>query len=462
MTTFTPYAISWNLTQRCNQKCAHCYLSAFPGASAARELSTEECFSVMDEIAAVNPNVLLILTGGEPLLRQDIFDLGGYAAEKGFTVVLGTNGFLLREKHATTMRQRGIAGASISLDSTDPSRHDAFRRLPGAWRGAIQATELLRAEGLPFSLHMSITDWNVDEIPAMIDLARESGAKVLNLFFLVRTGRGEGLTDITPEQYERILTTLGRRRGVGPAPRPGSAEATRLGSVQAPRLGSAQDDGETDDPWETALGRAGDMLIRAKCAPFFRRILYGLDPASPLLRNYAEGSCPAGRHYCRIMPDGDVTACPYMPVVAGNLRQDPFDFLWREAALFNDLRGGRLGGRCGVCEFSKVCGGCRCRAYATYGDYLAEDPACAYQPGAYGGHVIELPAEQTFGIAAEPTLAWTADAQARLKRVPGFARGMVIQAVEREARAREGGVVTAELMQEVRQRMLDRFPWFAS
>lgn len=443
MTTFTPYAISWNLTQRCNQQCAHCYLSAFPGASAAGELTTEECFRVMDGIAEVNPDVFLILTGGEPLLRSDIFDLGGYAAEKGFTVVLGTNGVLLKDKHAKAMRERGIQGASISLDSTDPARHDAFRQLPGAWRGAIRATEVLRAEGLPFSLHFSVTDWNVGEIPAMIDLARESGAKVLNLFFLVRTGRGEGLTDITPAQYERILMYLARAQGVGSTPRPGSA----------------QGDHKTDDPWEAALGRAGEMLIRAKCAPFFRRILYGLDPASPLLKNYAEGSCPAGRHYCRIMPDGDLTACPYMPVVAGNLRQAPFGVLWSEAALFNDLRGGRLGGRCGVCEFSKVCGGCRCRAYATYGDHLAEDPACVYQPS--GGQVIELPAEQTFGIDAKPTLAWTAEAEERLKRVPGFARGMVIRAVERQALAREASVVTTELMQEVRQRMLDRFPWFS-
>ncbi|MFQ5990483.1 MAG: radical SAM protein, partial [Candidatus Methylomirabilales bacterium] len=202
MTTFTPYAISWNLTQRCNQHCAHCYLSAFPGASAAGELGTEECFRVMDEIAQVNRDVLLILTGGEPLLRTDIFDLGSYAAEQGFTVVLGTNGFLLKQEHARAMRERGIQGASISLDSTDPARHDAFRRLRGAWRGAVQATEVLQAEGLPFSLHMSVTDWNVDEIPTMIDLGRALGAKVLNLFFLVRTGRGEGLTDITSEQYE--------------------------------------------------------------------------------------------------------------------------------------------------------------------------------------------------------------------------------------------------------------------
>ena len=437
MAASTPYTISWNLTQRCNQRCAHCYLSAFPGASAAEELSTEECFRVVDEIAEVNPDVLLILTGGEPLLRTDLFDLGGYAADKGFTVVLGTNGFLLKQQHAKAMRQSGIQGASISLDSTDPARHDAFRRLPGAWRGAIQATEVLRAEGLPFSLHMSVIEWNVEEIPAMIDLARDLGARVLNLFFLVRTGRGEGLVDITPAQYERILTDVARAQGVG------------------------SDDGSADDPWGAAVGRAGEMLIRAKCAPFFRRILYELDPASPLLKNFSEGSCPAGRHYCRIMPDGDVTACPYMPVVAGNLRGIPFGTLWRDALLFTDLRGGRLGGRCGACEFAKVCGGCRCRAYATYGDYLAEDPACVYQPGTYGGRVIELAADQTFGIAAEPTLTWTTEAEARLKRVPGFARGMVIRVVEREARARELGVVTAELMQEVRQRMVGRFPWFA-
>jgi len=391
----------------------------------------------MDDIAGMNPDVLLILTGGEPLLRTDLFDLGAYAAEKGFTVVLGTNGFLLKHKQARAMRESGIQGASISLDSTDPARHDAFRRMPGAWRGAVQATEALRAEDLPFSLHMSVTEWNVEEIPARIDLARNLGARVLNLFFLVRTGRGEGLTDITPDQYERILTYVARAQGVG------------------------SDDGGADDPWGAAVGRAGDMLIRAKCAPFFRRILYELDSASPLLKNFSEGSCPAGRHYCRIMPDGDVTACPYMPVVAGNLRRIPFGTLWRDALLFTDLRGGRLGGRCGACEFAKVCGGCRCRAYATYGDYLAEDPACVYQPGTYGGRVIELPEEQIFGITAKPTLAWTLEAQERLKKVPGFARGMVVRAVERHARVREIAVVTGELMQEVRERTVGRFPWFA-
>ena len=225
-------------------------------------------------------------------------------------------------------------------------------------------------------------------------------------------------------------------------------------------LRTLPDGPEFKDPWAGEFGRVGDLLICAKCAPFFRRIVYTLDPTSPMLRNFAEGSCPAGRHYCRIMPNGDVTACPYMDVVAGNLRQTPFGDLWGGAKIFQDLRGEVLGGRCGSCEFSRMCGGCRCRAYATLGDYLAEDPACTYQPGAYGGRVIDLPAHQTFGMRAEATLTWTTDAQARLKQVPGFARGMVVAGVERYAREHDIAVITPELMQEVRQRVAGRIPLF--
>lgn len=438
--THRPYTVSWNLTQRCNLRCTHCYLSALPGADTSGELSTRECVRIVDDIAAVNPEVLLILTGGEPLLRPDLFDLGGYASQRGFTVVLGTNGVLLGERQARLMRENGIQGASISLDSTVPARHDAFHRLEGAWRGAVRATRVLRAEGVPFSLHMSVSDWNVDELPAMIDLARVMGARVLNFFFLVRTGRGKQLAEITPELCERLLTYLARTQGVGQE--------------------AGGDSFGLDGPRGHPVVGAGELLIRAKCAPHFRRILYALDPGSPLLRNFAQGSCPAGKQYCRIMPDGTVTPCPYMPAAAGNLRQLPFGDIWREAKVFTDLRDLPLDGRCGTCEFSRVCGGCRCRAYAAYGDYLAEDPACAYQPGAYGGQPIVLPAEQTFAIVAEPTLRWTVEARARLQLVPGFARGMVIKGVERCARERGNGVITPELMHEVRHRMAARFPSF--
>jgi radical SAM protein with 4Fe4S-binding SPASM domain len=433
---FRPFAVSWNLTQRCNLTCAHCYISAAPSASAAGELQTDECVRVMGEIAAVNPQAVLILTGGEPLLRKDIYELAARGRDHGFTVVLGTNGVLLREREARRLRDHGVQGASLSLDSVDPARHDLFRHLPGAHAGALRAAAALRAEGLDFSLHMSVTDWNVGEIPAMIDLAREVGARVLNFFFLVRTGRGERLTDITAAQYEEILGYLARvqRPEAGPAP--------------APSIFSGR-----EDPWSVPAGRAGGLLIRAKCAPHFRRVLWELDPDSPLLANYAHGSCPAGKYYCRITPEGDLTACPYMPVAAGNLRERPFADLWREAPLFGDLRASeRLGGRCGACEFRELCGGCRCRAYATYGDYLAEDPACSYTPGAHGGQVIRLETGRTFGLDATPALPWAPAALTRLDAVPAFARGMVVQAVEAYARSQGAAEVTPALLADVRSR----------
>ncbi|MBI1734111.1 MAG: radical SAM protein [Candidatus Rokubacteria bacterium] len=450
---YTAYSVSWNLTQRCNLECAHCYLSAFAGADTRGELSTDECRRVIDEIALVNPNVFLILTGGEPLLRRDLFDVAGYATEKRFTVVFGTNGVLLREREARLMRERGVLGASISLDSTDRARHDRFRHQPGAWDGAVRATKVLSDAGLDFSLHMSVTDWNVGEVPAMIDLAKELGARVLNFFFLVRTGRGRDLTDIDAAAYERMLTYLANTQGVGQGP---PSFVKRMLGLGGPATEAAAPAG-FEDPWSTPVGRADGLLIRAKCAPHFRRIIYQLNPDSPLLRNYAHGSCPAGKYYCRITPDGDVTPCPYMPVSAGNLRASSFADLWRDAAVFDDLREPELGGRCGRCEFSKICGGCRCRAYATYGDYLAEDPACGYEPGAYGGEVIDLPASLTFGLAVAPELSWQEAARTRLDAIPSFARGMVVKAVEAYARGRGDTVVTPELLAEVRDRWGARF-----
>jgi MoaA/NifB/PqqE/SkfB family radical SAM enzyme len=448
---YTAYSVSWNLTQRCNLECAHCYMSAHAGADTRGELTTAECRRVMDDIASVNPNVFLILTGGEPLLRRDIWDVAGYAADKKFTTVFGTNGVLLREKEARLMRAHGVLGASISLDSIDRAKHDAFRRLPGAWDAAVRATRVLADEGLDFSLHMSVTDWNVKEIPAMIDLARALGAKVLNFFFLVRTGRGRDLTDIDATAYEEILTYLAKTQGAGQGPP--SFVRRMLGMTEAPS--TRQQDFE--DPWSTPVGRADGLLIRAKCAPHFRRILWQLNPSSPLLKNYGHGSCPAGKYYCRITPEGDVTPCPYMPVTAGNLRATGFAELWRSAPVFGDLREAKLGGRCGACEFSKDCGGCRCRAYATHGDYLAEDTACAYQPGAHGGAVIELPPTLTFGLPVDYVLTWEPAARERLQAIPSFARGMVVKAVEGYARSRGESVVTPALLADVRGRWGGRF-----
>jgi radical SAM protein with 4Fe4S-binding SPASM domain len=410
-------------------------MSAAPHADITTDLTTAECYKVIDDMAKVNPNLFLILTGGEPLVRRDIFDIAGYASDKGFTCVLGTNAVLLGKKEARAMRASGLQGASISLDSVDPEKHDRFRQLPGAFKNAIRGIENLKKEGLDFSLHMSVMSWNVSEIPAMIDFARNIGTKVLNFFFLVQTGRGQNIIDIQPAQYREILTYLARAQGVG------GENANMMGELFS----------QFGDPWTTSMGNAGGVMLRAKCAPHFRKIIYELDQNSPMLKNYAQGSCPAGKHYCRITPEGDITPCPYMPVSAGNLRKEPFDQIWNNSPVLNDLREPHLGGRCGECEFSEICGGCRCRAYAASGDYLAEDPACNYQPGQYGGKKIQIPVEQTFGLEVKFTLQWSESAKERLQRLPGFAKGMVARGVERYANENGISLITAELMQKVRE-----------
>ncbi|HLG22382.1 MAG TPA: radical SAM protein [Candidatus Manganitrophaceae bacterium] len=456
---YQAYSVSWNLTQRCNLFCVHCYMSAFPQADVSGDFTTEECFKVMDDMAKVNPDIFLILTGGEPLVRKDIFDIAAYGADKGFTCVLGTNGVLLGKDEAKAMRRSGLQGASVSLDSVDPEKHDAFRQLAGSWKNAVRGTRFLREEGLDFSLHMSVMSWNVSEIPRMIDLARDLGAKVLNFFFLVQTGRGENLIDIDPGQYEEILTYLARAQGVGKAGVGGQGSEIQGSGVrgQGPGLESASGLFDRfEDPWASPAGQSGGLILRAKCAPHFRRIIYQLDPDSPLLKNYAQGSCPAGKYYCRITPEGDITPCPYMPVSAGNLRSQSFDEIWNTSPVLNDLREPRLGGRCGECEFSEICGGCRCRAFAVHQDYLAEDPACGYQPGQYGGKRIRLAEEQTFGLEVKFTLEWSSAAMERLKGLPSFARGMVARGVERYAVENDISYITPEVMQIVRQRAEER------
>src|SRR2546430_6950536 len=172
----------------------------------------------MDEIAQVNPNVFLILTGGEPLLRRDIWDLAAYAGAKRFTTVLGTNGVLLREREAERMRAHGVLGALISLDSTDRVKHDAFARVRGAWDGAVRATRVLRDAGLDFSLHMSVTGWNVGEVPAMIDLAKELGATVLNFFFLVRPSPRPDQEEEVQDRRSELLGEVDHRGNLADVP----------------------------------------------------------------------------------------------------------------------------------------------------------------------------------------------------------------------------------------------------
>jgi radical SAM protein with 4Fe4S-binding SPASM domain len=349
-----PYVISWNLTYRCNLACEHCYLDAGGAPQVGTEnfadrseLGTEECFKVIEEIAAFAPECLTILTGGEPLLRRDILDIVRRAAERGLWVVVGTNGVRITENVAKRLAEAGARGLSISLDALDPDRHDRFRMVRGAWRNTVEGAEILNTTGLPFIVQTTAGSHNLDELEAIADFAHERlGAKVWNLYFLVPTGRGQFVSDMTPAQYDEVLASLYR------------------------------------------IQRKYDrrMLVNAKCAPHYIKTV--LENSGSQIRTYSGGAggCPAGTHYMGIRPNGDVTPCPYLPVFAGNLRRARLTDLWASSELFSDIRRrSSLGGRCGACEMNAQCGGCRARAYGMTGDLMAEDPLCTHIPGKFVG-----------------------------------------------------------------------------
>ena len=403
-----PHVVAWNLTRRCNLECAHCYISAGPRESATSELDTNECLRIVDELLAVNSAPLIILSGGEPLLRHDLTTIAGYASKQGATVVVGTNGTLLSDERVEALQHAGVSGVAVSVDSLRPTYHDNFRHGKGSLDDTIAALGRLRAHQLDFIIQTTATKGNRAELERLAQWSAEQGAVAFNCYFLVATGRGAGLSDLAPAEYEAVLADLAR--------------------------------------WQKQY--RGQMMIRAKCAPHFMRHVHALDPDSPIL-NY-ETRCPCGTQYCRITPDGKLTPCPYLPEVAGDLRTQSFGETWRSAPLFRQLREGRLGGKCGNCEYQKLCGGCRARAFALDGDVLAADPSCVYEP--HSGEVIE-PVSVSYGSEFAPALTWSRAAQSRLDRIPSFVRGVVAKRVEDWARERGVHEITPELLSEIRNAM---------
>ncbi len=371
-----PYVISWNLTYRCNLACEHCYLDAgttplvgTENFADRSELGTEECFRVIDEIAAFAPECLTILTGGEPLLRRDILDIVRRAAERQLWVVVGTNGVSITENVARRLAEAGARGLSLSLDALDPDRHDRFRMVRGAWRNTVQGAEILNRTGLPFIVQTTAGSHNIGELEAIADFAHDRlAAKVWNLYFLVPTGRGQFISDMTPAQYDEVLASLYRI--------------------------------------QQKYDRR--MLVNAKCAPhYIKTILENAGAESdPKIRTYSGGAggCPAGTHYMGIRPNGDVTPCPYLPVFAGNLRRAALTDLWTSSEVFTGIRRrSSLGGRCGACEMNAHCGGCRARAYGMTGDVMAEDPLCTHTPGKFvGSPLLVSPSPLQDGGAGSP------------------------------------------------------------
>ena len=406
---YLPHVVAWNLTKRCNLRCSHCYISAGPFETAESELSTAECRRVIDELVAVNPSPMLILSGGEPLVRDDLAEIASYASSHGATVVVGTNGTTLTEPRVAMLAGAGVSGVAVSVDSLDAGTHDHFRGGAHALERTKEALGRLREHRIDFVVQTTATPQNAAEIPKLLEWAAAEGAVCFNLYFLVPTGRGVDLLDLEPRRIETLLAEL-------------AAAESRY---------------------------RGTMMVRAKCAPHFMRHVHEADADSPVLSYRTR--CPCGIDYCRITPDGKLTPCPYMPTEAGDLRRQSFGEIWSGSKVFAELRERELGGRCGRCEYRMVCGGCRARALATTGDYLAEDPGCVYEPP--GDRPLVARKSVTYGSAVAPGLEWSKEASERMAKIPSFVRGVVMQRVESFARSRGLALVTPELLAEIRESM---------
>jgi AdoMet-dependent heme synthase len=360
-----PRLVFWETTAGCNLRCIHCRRVTLADQLTPQDLTTEESFKLVDQIAEMGGRPILVLSGGEPLFRPDIYDIARYATDAGVTVALATNGTLIDDAVAQRIKDSGVQRISISFDGVDAETHDAFRGLQGSFDAAIRGFKALRKVGLPVQINTTVANHNKEQLEGMRQLAKDLDAIGLHLFLLVPVGCGVQITEeqmISASEYEQVLNWLY--------------------------------DVEQQEP---------DLQLKATCAPHYFRVMRtrraeerrnGVErelPAShdrqinghgghPGMHAATKG-CLAGTGVAFVSHRGEVFPCGYLPVEAGNVRREHFGDVWQNSELFAQLRNpDLLEGKCGECQFNNLCGGCRARAYGMTGNYLAEEPFCAYDP----------------------------------------------------------------------------------
>ncbi|MCP3922617.1 MAG: heme b synthase [Desulfobacterales bacterium] len=343
---FTPKLVAWEITRSCNLSCVHCRAAAHNGPYEG-ELNTEQCFKLLDDISEVG-SPIIILTGGEPLLRPDIFEVAKYGTDKGLRMVMAPNGTLVTPENAKKMAEAGIKRISVSIDGSTKEKHDSFRGVDGAFESALNGIENAKEAGIEFQINTTITKLNHSEIPKILDMAEKLGAVAHHIFLLVPTGRGKYIVDqgIDSDEYEETLN------------------------------------------WFYDQKDKTNLQLKATCAPHYYRILrqrakdegkkitfesHGLDAVTR--------GCLAGTGFCFISHKGKVQPCGFLHSDCGNINELSFKEVWDNSEVFKSLRDFKsLDGKCGKCEYVRVCGGCRARAYEATGDFMKEEPLCSYIP----------------------------------------------------------------------------------
>jgi radical SAM protein with 4Fe4S-binding SPASM domain len=346
---FSPKWIAWEITRRCNLRCVHCRSSSQLEVEGHPDFSLDEAKRVLDDIRSYASPVV-VLSGGEPLLRPDVFDIASYGTTLGLRMCLATNGSLVTADTCRQIIESGIRMVSLSLDGSTAAVHDDFRNQPGAFDGVMNAIRLFNAHNIDFLVNSSFTRRNQDEAPKIYQLVKSLGATAWYLFMIVPTGRGEEIMAelIPPDEYEAMLN------------------------------------------WHYDMEKEEDeLLVRPTCAPQYYRVVLqrakqeGEKFKRRTLKFSTGGSkgCLAGQLICMIDVDGNVLPCSYFPLPAGNIRTQSFREIWEHSPLFLEMRDfAGYKDHCGRCEYLNVCGGCRARAWAVTGDYLAGEPFCSHRP----------------------------------------------------------------------------------
>lgn len=393
-----PRLIFWEVTKGCNLRCIHCRASATE-LSSPSDLATRDALGIIDQIAAVS-NPILVLSGGEPLYRSDIFQLAHYASDKGLRVALATNGTLVTKEVARMIVDAGVRRVSISLDGADALTHDTFRGIPGAFDAAVYGFRNLKALGMSLQINMTIARHNARQLPQVLELARNLGADALHTFLLVPVGCGVDIAAeqmVPPQEYEDMLNWFYDRSLEGgielkatcaphyfrvvrqrrAAEHPSAQAAARAHSIPEEPARS-----DHIGPTEMTMPGATGIALQPQAGGHPA----GHHTGHPDGMNAITKGCLAGTGVCFISHEGEVYPCGYLPAKAGDLKKQSFAEIWRDSEVFLRLRDtDNLKGKCGCCEFRNVCMGCRARAFAATGDYLEEEPFCVYEPRTRAG-----------------------------------------------------------------------------
>ncbi|MFQ5664011.1 MAG: radical SAM protein [Terriglobia bacterium] len=374
---FVPRLVFWELTTGCNLRCLHCRATAQELVSPF-DLSTPDALKVIEQVSSY-AHPILVLSGGEPLFRKDLFTLAAYATRRGLLVALATNGTLITAEVARRIRAAGIRRVAISLDGADGATHDSFRGIPGSFDAALRGLGAVQALGLSTQINTTVTRHNAKQLPAILELARRLGVDAFHTFLLVPVGCGVNIADeqmVPASEYEEILHWFYDREREG---------RLELKATCAPHYYRIRKQREVNErrAAQTKMDAPHPGALGADLKP---RVAHHSTPP-PRTRHPQMGAvtkgCLAGSAVCFISHQGEVYPCGYLPVKAGDLRTQSFAEIWERSPVFAALRDpDNLKGKCGLCEFRKICLGCRARAFAASGDYLAEEPFCVYQPRA--------------------------------------------------------------------------------